>query len=206
MREKLTKSDVEKIREEIEHRKLVERKELIEAVKEARSHGDLSENFEYHAAKKEKNRNESRIRYLERMLKTAVIVEDESKEDEIGLNNTVEVYCEDDEEVETYRIVTSVRGSSLNGLVSIESPLGKALLGHKEGDRVFIKVNDDFGYYVIVKKVIKVKMRITSEVFKLFLDEGKKDNKHFLEFFRIWKTSIKLIFRGKKNEIQDDIF
>ena len=145
MREKLTKSDVEKIREEIEHRKLVERKELIEAVKEARSHGDLSENFEYHAAKKEKNRNESRIRYLERMLKTA----------EIGLNNTVEVYCEDDEEVETYRIVTSVRGSSLNGLVSIESPLGKALLGHKEGDRVFIKVNDDFGYYVIVKKVIK---------------------------------------------------
>ena len=155
MREKLTKSDVEKIREEIEHRKLVERKELIEAVKEARSHGDLSENFEYHAAKKEKNRNESRIRYLERMLKTAVIVEDESKEDEIGLNNTVEVYCEDDEEVETYRIVTSVRGSSLNGLVSIESPLGKALLGHKEGDRVFIKVNDDFGYYVIVKKVMK---------------------------------------------------
>ena len=155
MREKLTKSDVEKIREEIEHRKLVERKELIEAVKEARSHGDLSENFEYHAAKKEKNRNESRIRYLERMLKTAVIVEDESKEDEIGLNNTVEVYCEDDEEVETYRIVTSVRGSSLYGLVSIESPLGKALLGHKEGDRVFIKVNDDFGYYVIVKKVIK---------------------------------------------------
>lgn len=155
MREKLTKSDVEKMREEIEHRKLVERKELIEAVKEARSHGDLSENFEYHAAKKEKNRNESRIRYLERMLKTAVIVEDESKEDEIGLNNTVEVYCEDDEEVETYRIVTSVRGSSLNGLVSIESPLGKALLGHKEGDRVFIKVNDDFGYYVIVKKVIK---------------------------------------------------
>ena len=155
MREKLTKSDVEKIREEIEHRKLVERKELIEAVKEARSHGDLSENFEYHAAKKEKNRNESRIRYLERMLKTAVIVEDESKEDEIGLNNTVEVYCEDDEEVETYRIVTSVRGSSLNGLVSIVSPLGKALLGHKEGDRVFIKVNDDFGYYVIVKKVIK---------------------------------------------------
>lgn len=155
MREKLTKSDVEKIREEIEHRKLVERKELIEAVKEARSHGDLSENFEYHAAKKEKNRNESRIRYLERMLKTAVIVEDESKEDEIGLNNTVEVYCEDDEEVETYRIVTSVRGSSLNGLVSIESPLGKALLGHKEGDRVFIKVNDDFGYYVIVKKIIK---------------------------------------------------
>ena len=154
MREKLTKSDVEKIREEIEHRKLVERKELIEAVKEARSHGDLSENFEYYAAKKHKNQNESRIRYLERMLKTAVIVEDESKEDEIGLNNTVEVYCEDDEEVETYRIVTSVRGNSLAGLISIESPLGKAVLGHKVGDRVKIPAGDD-GYYVVVKRIDK---------------------------------------------------
>ncbi|MFQ7307621.1 MAG: transcription elongation factor GreA [Mediterraneibacter sp.] len=154
MREKLTKSDVEKIQAEIEHRKLVERKELIEAVKEACSHGDLSENFEYHAAKKEKNRNESRIRYLERMLKTAVIVEDHSREDEVGLNNTVELYCEDDGEVETYRLVTSVRGSSLNGLISIESPIGKAILGHREGDRVYVKVNDDFGYYVVIRKVI----------------------------------------------------
>ena len=92
MRERLTKNDVEKIQAEIEHRKLVERKELIEAVKEARAHGDLSENFEYHAAKKAKNQNESRIRYLERMLKTAEIVEDPSKSDEIGLNNTVELY------------------------------------------------------------------------------------------------------------------
>lgn len=155
MSEKLTKSDVEKIQAEIEHRKLVERKELIEAVKEARSHGDLSENFEYHAAKKEKNRNESRIRYLERMLKTAVIVEDQSRDDEVGLNNTVEIFCEDDNEIETYRIVTSVRGSSLNGLVSIESPLGKALLGKKEGDRVYIKVKEDFGYYVKIRKIIK---------------------------------------------------
>ena len=155
MGEKLTKSDVEKIQAEIEHRKLVERKELIEAVKEARSHGDLSENFEYHAAKKEKNRNESRIRYLERMPRTAVIVEDHSKADEVGLNNTVEVFCEDDGEVETYRIVTSIRGSSLNGLISIESPIGRALMGHREGDRVYVKVNDDFGYYVTIRKVIK---------------------------------------------------
>ena len=153
MREKLTKSDVEKIQREIEHRKLVEIKEIIEAVKEARSHGDLSEKNEYHAAKKEKHKNESRIRYLERMLKTAVIVEDHSGADEVGLNNTVQVYCEDDEEVETYRIVTSVRGSSLNGLISIESPSGKALLGHKVGDRVFVKVNEDFGYYVVIQKI-----------------------------------------------------
>ena len=160
MRERLTKNDVEKIQAEIEHRKLVERKELIEAVKEARSHGDLSENFEYHAAKKAKNQNESRIRYLERMLKTAEIVEDHSKEDEIGLNNTVELYCEDDDEIETYRIVTSVRGSSLNGLVSIESPIGKA------GERVYIKVNDDFGYYVVIRKVIKTESEEDDQIRK----------------------------------------
>ena len=164
MGERLTKSDVEKIQAEIDHRKLVERKELIEAVKEARSHGDLSENFEYHAAKKEKNRNESRIRYLERMLKNAVIVEDHSASDEVGLNNTVEIYCEDVDEVETSRIVTSVRGSSLNGLVSIESPLGKALLGHKEGDRVFVKVNADFGYYVVIRKVIKTESEAEDQI------------------------------------------
>ena len=95
MREQLTKNDVKKIQEEIEHRKLVVRKEAIEAVKEARAQGDLSENFEYYAAKRDKNKNESRIRYLERMLKTAVIVSDESKEDEVGINNTVKVYFED---------------------------------------------------------------------------------------------------------------
>ena len=155
MGERLTKSDVEKIEQEIRHRKLVVRKNALEALKEARAQGDLSENFEYYAAKRHKNQNESRIRYLERMLKNAVIVEDHSASDEVGLNNTVEIYCEDDDEVETYRIVTSVRGSSLNGLVSIESPLGKALLGHKEGDRVFVKVNADFGYYVVIRKVIK---------------------------------------------------
>ena len=96
----MTKNDVEKIKEEIEYRKLVVRKEALEAVKEARAHGDLSENFEYHAAKKDKNRNESRIRYLERMLKTSEIVSDESKDDEVGLFNTVELYFEEDGEVQ----------------------------------------------------------------------------------------------------------
>lgn len=155
MREKLTKSDIEKIQQEIEHRKLVVRKEALEAVKEARAHGDLSENFEYHAAKKDKNKNESRIRYLERMIKNAEVIEDASEEDEVGLNNTVTVYFEDDEAEETYRIVTSVRGNSLGGLISIESPMGKALLGRKEGERVEVKVNENAGYYVIIKKIEK---------------------------------------------------
>ena len=154
MGEQLTESDVKKIKEEIEYRKIVVRKKELEAVKEARAQGDLSENFEYKAAKQDKNRNESRIRYLERMLKTANIVSDDSKEDEIGINNTVDLYFEDDEEVETYRIVTSVRGNSLAGLISIESPLGKAVLGHKVGDRVKIPAGDD-GYYVVVKRIDK---------------------------------------------------
>jgi transcription elongation factor GreA len=153
MGEKLTKSDVEKITKEIEHRKLVVRKDAIEAVKDARAQGDLSENFEYYAAKKDKNQNESRIRYLERMLKNAQIVSDESKEDEVGINNTVDLYMEDDDEVETYRLVTSIRGSSLKGMISTESPLGKAIFKRKVGDRVYVKVNDTAGYYVVIKRI-----------------------------------------------------
>ena len=155
MGEQLTKSDVKKIKEEIEYRKLVVRKRELEAVKEARAQGDLSENFEYKAAKQDKNRNESRIRYLERMLKNARIISDDSGEDEVGINNTVEVYFEDDDETETYRLVTSVRGNSLQGLISIESPLGKAIKGRKAGDRVKVKTNGDNGYYVVVKKIEK---------------------------------------------------
>ena len=153
MGEQLTESDVKKIKEEIEYRKIVVRKKELEAVKEARAQGDLSENFEYKAAKQDKNRNESRIRYLERMLKNAKIVSDTSKIDEVGINNTVEVYFEDDDETETYRLVTSIRGNSLQGLISIESPLGKALLGHKIGDRCEVKVNDNYSYFVEIRKI-----------------------------------------------------
>lgn len=155
MGEQLTQSDVKKIKEEIEYRKLVVRKKELEAVKEARAQGDLSENFEYKAAKQDKNRNESRIRYLERMLKNARIISDDSGEDEVGINNTVEVYFEEDDETETYRLVTSVRGNSLQGLISIESPLGKAIKGRKAGDRVKVKTNGDNGYYVVVRKIEK---------------------------------------------------
>lgn len=155
MREQLTESDVQKIKEEIEYRKLVVRKKELEAVKEARAQGDLSENFEYKAAKQDKNRNESRIRYLEKMLKNARIVSDESKDDEVGINNTVTVYFEEDDETEVYRLVTSVRGNSMQGLISIESPMGKALLGRRAGDRVKVKINGDSGYYVRIKAIDK---------------------------------------------------
>lgn len=153
MREQLTRSDVKKIKEEIEHRKLVVRKEAIEAVKEARAHGDLSENFEYHAAKKDKNQNESRIRYLERMLKTAVIVSDQSEDGVAGINNRITVYFPEDEEEETFKLVTSIRGNSLNGYISTESPLGKAVFGHKTGEMVKVKVSDDYSYEVKIMKI-----------------------------------------------------
>lgn len=153
MNDELTEKDIQRIEEEIEYRKLVVRKEAIAAVKEARAHGDLSENFEYHAAKADKNKNESRIRYLERMVKTARIISDESAEDEVGLNNTVVVYVEEDDAEETYKLVTTVRGNSLKGLISIESPMGKALLGHKVGDRVEISVNDSYSYFVEIRSI-----------------------------------------------------
>ena len=155
MREQLTESDVKKIEEEIQHRKHVIRKEAIEAVKEARAQGDLSENFEYYAAKKHKNQNESRIRYLERMLKTASIVSDASRSDEVGMDDIVEVLFEEDNEVEKYKLVTSIRGNSMENRISIESPIGKALRGHRVGDRVEVKVNDDYSYYLVIKSIDK---------------------------------------------------
>lgn len=153
MRERLTEGDVKKIQEEIEYRKLVVRKNAIEAVKEARAQGDLSENFEYYAAKKDKNQNESRIRYLEKMLKNAIIVTEQSKADEVGMNNTVTLYFEEEEEVQVLKLVTSIRGNSLKGYISIESPIGKAILGHRVGDRVAVRVHEDYTYYVEIRSI-----------------------------------------------------
>ena len=154
-REQLTKQDVQKIEQEIEHRKLVVRPEAIEAVKEARAQGDLSENFEYYAAKRYKNQNESRIRYLENMLKTATVISDDSRSDEVGLNDIVEVYFEEDDETEQYKIVTSIRGNSMENRVSIESPIGKALMGRHVGDRVQVHVNNDYSYYLEIRSIDK---------------------------------------------------
>ena len=156
MHDKLTASDIKKMEEEIEYRKLELRKELIQDVKDARAQGDLSENFEYYAAKREKNKNESRIRFLERMIRTAQVIDDSSKEDEVGMNDRVEVYFEEDGLVESYRIVTTVRANSLNRLISIESPLGKALVGKKVGDRVEVQVNPSYSYFITVKKIEKI--------------------------------------------------
>ena len=131
MYNQLTQKDIDAMQAEIEERKVVIRPKLLEAVKEARAHGDLSENFEYYAAKREKNKNE------------------------IGMNTKVTVMFEEDQAEETYKIVTTMRGNSLEGLISVESPIGKALMGHKEGDRVYVEVNAGYGYYLLVKKIEK---------------------------------------------------
>ena len=155
MAEQLTRKDVERIESEIEHRKLVVRPACLEAVKEARAQGDLSENFEYYAAKREKNKNESRIRYLEKVLRYAHILEDDSADDEIGLENTVTVQFEDDGSTEVYRIVTPIRCNSLQNKISIESPIGKALLGHKKGDKVEVSLPGGSSYFLYVLAVEK---------------------------------------------------
>lgn len=155
MRDRLTQSDIDKMEKEIEYRKLELRPKLIEDVKIARAHGDLSENFEYYAAKREKNMNESRIRYLDRMVRTADVIDDSSAEDEVGINNTVTVEITDDGTIEQYKIVTTIRSNSLIGYISIESPMGKALMGHEVGERVTVKVNDNYSYDVIINDIDK---------------------------------------------------
>ena len=155
MKDNLTKSDIEKMKAEIEHRKVVVRHELLEHVKTARAQGDLSENFEYYAAKKEKNKNESRIRYLERMVRTANVIDDSSADDEVGINNFVKVEFIEDKEVDTYKIVTTVRADTFKNMISIDSPLGKALIGHKVGDIVNVVVNDSINYDVKIIDIDK---------------------------------------------------
>ena len=151
MRNELTKKDLELMQQELDHRRLVLRPQLIEAVKTARAFGDLSENFEYKAAKQEKNRNDSRCRYLENMIKSAVIVSDRSAEGVVGLYDKVTLYVEEDDEETVIQIVTTMRQDALKGLITKESPVGKAVFGRREGERVTVQVNDSYSYDVIIQ-------------------------------------------------------
>lgn len=153
MRNELTKKDLELMRQELEHRRTVLRPQLIEAVKEARAFGDLSENFEYKAAKKEKNRNDSRCRYLENMIKTAVIISEGSKDGVVGLYDKVTFYVEEDDEEVTCQIVTTMRQNALKNRVSKESPVGKAVLGRRVGDRVTVEVNERYSYDIVIRAI-----------------------------------------------------
>ena len=153
MHNELTKKDIELMRQELEYRRTVLRPKLIEDVQTARAFGDLSENFEYKAAKRDKNRNDSRCRYLENMIKTAVVISDQSKEGTVGLYDKVTFYVEEDDETVTCQIVTTVRQDALKNLISKESPVGKAVLGRRVGDRVTVHVNDSYSYDVVIQAI-----------------------------------------------------
>ena len=155
MYDELTEVDIQKMKDEIDYRTRELRPKLIEEVKVARGFGDLSENFEYKAAKREKNRNDSRIRYLERMIKTAKVIDVRSNADEIGLFDKVTIYIEEDDEEQTIELVTTLRQNALKGLISKESPVGKAVMGHKKGDRVTVHVNETYSYDIVIRDVQK---------------------------------------------------
>lgn len=155
MHNELTKKDIELMRQELEYRRGVLRPKLIEDVKTARAFGDLSENFEYKAAKRDKNRNDSRCRYLENMIKTAVIISEGSKDGVVGLYDKVTFYVEEDDEEVTCQIVTTMRQNALKNRVSKESPVGRAVLGRRVGDRVPVEVSPEVKYFVEIRKIEK---------------------------------------------------
>lgn len=155
MYDELTQVDIDKMKAELEHRRLELRPKLIEDVQTARAFGDLSENYEYKVAKQEKNRNESRIRFLENMIRTAVVIQDNAGEGKVGLYDKVTVYLEEDDEREVYQLVTTVRQDVLHGLISKESPMGKALMGRSVGERFYVQVNPGYGYYARVESIEK---------------------------------------------------
>ena len=153
MHNELTKKDIELVRQELEYRRGVLRPKLIEDVKTARAFGDLSENFEYKAAKRDKNRNDSRCRYLENMIKTAVIISEGSKDGVVGLYDKVTFYVEEDDEEVTCQIVTTMRQNALKNRVSKESPVGRAVLGRRVGDRVTVEVNERYSYDIVIRAI-----------------------------------------------------
>ncbi len=154
MHDELTKIDIQKMKEEIEYRTVTLRYELLEEVKRTRAYGDLSENAEYKEAKRLKNKNESRIRYLQNMIKTAKVIEDNSSSDTVGLYDIVTAYVSVTDMEMTFRIVTTIRNDFEKQLISKESPFGKAVLGHKVGDKVEVDAPNG-KYDVTIKKLVK---------------------------------------------------
>ena len=157
MYDELTEVDIQKMQEEIDHRVRVLRPQLIEEVQTARAFGDLSENYEYKCAKQAKNRNESRIRYLERMIRTAKVIQVDSKDGAVGLFDKVTIFNEMVKKEMTLQIVTTLRQDALKGLISKESTVGKALMGHRVGDRVQVEVSPELKYFVEIRAIEKGK-------------------------------------------------
>lgn len=158
MHDELTQVDLDKMKAELTHRIQVLRPQLIAEVQEARAHGDLSENFEYRCAKQAKNRNDSRVRYLQAMVRTAKVITVDSGDEEIGLFDTVVVYNSVLKKEQTLRIVTTLRQNVLKGLISKESPAGSALLGKKVGDIVTVTPEGRPSYSMEIRTIEKAWM------------------------------------------------
>ena len=155
MHDELTREDIKKMQEELDYRRLELMPELIEEVKRTRAFGDLSENFEYKAAKQAQNKNRSRIRYLEGMIKSAKVIDDRSKADEVGLFDKVEIYMPEEGDTEIVQVVTTVRCDPRKGLISKESPFGKQVLGKKVGDRFTVQVSESYSYVAEIRSITK---------------------------------------------------
>ncbi len=155
MHDELTEVDIQKMKEEIRWRREELNPKLREEVRRTRELGDLSENDEYRSAKREWNRNNGRIRYLEAMIETAVVIKVEHDEDTVGLFDKVTLYYEEDDEENTITLVTTLRNDVFSGHISKESPVGKAIMGHRVGDRVIVQVNDKISYPVVIRKIEK---------------------------------------------------
>ena len=152
-KKQISKSGAAKLREELDYLVTVRRAEMAQKLKEARAQGDLSENAEYKCAKQEQNKNERRIRYLTKMIDTAEVIEDYTVGDGAGIFSRVTLYFEDDDEEQTVLLVSTVNIDIDNDMISVESPVGKAIMGHKEGDRVTVSLKNGGSYDVILRKV-----------------------------------------------------
>ena len=155
MHDELTEVDIQKMKEEIRWRREELNPKLRDEVRRTRELGDLSENDEYRSAKREWNRNNGRIRYLEAMIETAIVIRVEHAEDTVGLFDKVTLFYEEDDEENTITLVTTLRNDVFGGYISKESPVGKAIMGHKVGDRVIVQVNDRISYPVVIRKIEK---------------------------------------------------
>ena len=155
MYNELSEVDIRKMQEEIDYRERVVRPKCVEDLATAAAFGDRSENYEYKAAKQELRRCDSRLRYLKRMIATAKVIKADTREGVVGLFDKVEIYYEDEGDTETITLMTTLREDAMNGIISKESPLGRAVMGKKVDDRVLVKVSDDVQYYVQIKSIKK---------------------------------------------------
>ena len=155
MYNELTEVDIKKMQEEIDYRMRVVRPKCVQDLQTARSFGDLSENYEYKAAKQGLRRCDSRLRYLRRMIATAKVIESDTRQDVASLFDRVTIEYVEDGDTETITLMTTLREDAVNGIISKESPLGKAVMGRRVGERALGKVNDEVQYYIKILSITK---------------------------------------------------